>query len=152
MAKYIVSLTSLERDFLFSLTKDKKANKIRVQRAFILLACEGLFLKDALNNTEIGKLYGVSCRSVEVLRKKFVEQGFEACLEVGQRGARRISKYDGRVEAHLLSLRCSEPPVGYQKWTLRLLACQMVALSYIDSMSKDSVDKILKKTKLSLGK
>lgn len=59
---------------------------------------------------------------------------------------------DGRTEAHLISLRCSEAPAGYNKWTLRLLAEKMVELSYVESISKDSVDKILKKTNLSLGR
>lgn len=152
MPKYKITFTESENADLISFTKKHKKGSIYHTRACILLACEGSFLKQSLSNEEIAKLYGVSTRSVEKLRKQFVEEGFEACFAVKPRGGCRIRKFDGRTEAHLISLRCSEVPSGYNKWTLRLLAEKMVELSYVESISKDSIDKILKKTKLSLGK
>ena len=86
------------------------------------------------------------------MKKRFVEEGFEAVLE------RRISsrvyekKADGDVEAKLVTLCCSEPPKGYVKWSLRLLADKMVELNYVESISHVTVRSVLKKTNLSPGK
>jgi transposase len=152
MPKYRITFSESEKAHLLDFTKKYKKGSIHNTRAYILLACEGSFLKQVLTNEEIAKLYGVSTRSVEKLRKQFVEEGFEACFITKPRGGSRMRKFDGRTEAHLISLRCSAVPSGYNKWTLRLLAEKMVELSYVESISKDSVDKILKKTNLNLGK
>jgi transposase len=147
MPKYKITLSESEKTLLVSYTKTYKKGSILNTRAYILLACEGTFLHEPLRNEEIAKLYGVSTRSVEKLRKAFVEEGFEACFSPKPRGGSRMRKFDGRTEAHLVSLRCSAVPVGHNKWTLRLLADRMVELSYVESIGKDSVDRLLKKTK-----
>jgi transposase len=163
--KYKITLTDSERVTLRSVisksdSKSKKKGKDslqtspviktppRVKNAYILLASEDV----SLSNATIASRYCVSVRCVEKLRKRFVEEGFEVALSGKQVGGYRTSKYDGRVEAHLVSLRCSDAPAGYNKWTLRLLADKMVELNYVDAISKDSVDKLLKKTNLSLGR
>ena len=84
---------------------------------------------------------------MEKLRKRFVEEGFVLALSGRQLGGYKNKIFDGRVEAHLIALRCSNPPDGYNKWTLRLLADQMVSLEYVPSISHTSVGDILKKTK-----
>ena len=83
---------------------------------------------------------------------KFIEEGFEACLD--RRPTSRIyeRKTDGDLEAKLVSLCCSEPPKGYAKWSLRLLADKMVELNYVESISHVTVSTVLKKTNLNLGK
>jgi transposase len=146
--KYKITLTETERETLKALigTNSSKSNKVK--RAYVLLASE-----DAdLTNQVIASRYQVSVRFVEKLRKRFVEEGFELALSGKQVGGYGVSKFDGRVEAHLVSLRCSDPPAGYNKWTLRLLADKMLELSYVNQISKDSVRALLKKTNLSLGK
>ena len=84
--------------------------------------------------------------------KKFIEEGFESVLE--RRPTRRIyeTKLDGDVEAKLVTLCCSEPPKGFAKWSLRLLADKMVELNYVESISHVTVRSVLKKTNLNPGK
>jgi hypothetical protein len=91
-------------------------------------------------------------RTVDRVKKKFIEEGFEASLE--RRLTSRIyeRKTDGDVEAKLVTLCCSEPPKGFAKWSLRLLADKMVELNYVESISHVTVRSMLKKTNLSLGK
>jgi hypothetical protein len=91
-------------------------------------------------------------RTIDRVKKKFVEEGFDASLE--RRPTTRIyeRKTDGDVEAKLVSLCCSDPPKGFAKWSLRLLADKMVELNYVESISHVAVRTVLKKTNLSLGK
>jgi hypothetical protein len=86
------------------------------------------------------------------VKKKFIEEGFESVLE--RRPTRRIyeTKLDGDVEAKLVTLCCSEPPKGFAKWSLRLLADKMVELNYVESISHVTVRSVLKKTNLNPGK
>jgi len=99
----------------------------------------------------ISEALEVGRATVERLRKRFVEEGFEVAL--GQRRSQRNyqRKLDGDAEAHLIALACSKTPEGYSRWTLRLLAERMVALEYIDQVSHETVRSVLKKTNLSLG-
>jgi hypothetical protein len=94
----------------------------------------------------------VGMRTVDRVKQKFIEEGFEASLE--RRLTSRIyeSKTDGDVEAKLVTLCCSDPPKGFAKWSLRLLADKMVELNYVESISHVTVRSVLKKTNLSLGK
>jgi hypothetical protein len=91
-------------------------------------------------------------RTVDRVKKKFIEEGLEASLE--RRPTTRIyeTKTDGDAEAKLVKLCCSEPPKGFAKWSLRLLADKMVELHYVESISYVTVRSMLKKTNLSLGK
>ena len=85
------------------------------------------------------------------MRKRFVEDGLEAALhpKPSQRVFER--KMDGKAEAHLIALACGTPPEGRSRWTLRLLGDQMVALEHVESVSFETVRRVLKKTNLSLG-
>jgi len=94
----------------------------------------------------------VGMRTIDRVKKRFVEEGLEAVLE--RRPTSRVyeKKSDGDVEAKLVTLCCSEPPKGYAKWSLRLLADKMVELKYVESISHITVRSILKKTNLNLGR
>lgn len=85
------------------------------------------------------------------MKKRFVEEGFDAAL--GKRKADRVyeKKVDGDFEAHLIALSCSDPPTGFARWSLRMLADKVVELNYIDSISHEAVRRVLKKTNSSLG-
>ena len=91
-------------------------------------------------------------RTIDRIKKKFIEEGFEAVLE--RRLTTRVyeKKSDGDVEAKLVTLCCSEPPKGFAKWSLRLLADKMVELKYVESISHVTVRSVLKKTRLNLWK
>jgi transposase len=95
---------------------------------------------------QIASALDTTTRTVERVRERFVEQGFEAAL-VPARGKRVYArKLDGRQEAGLIALACSKPPPGKRRWTLRMLADEMVELEVIDSLSHETVRQALKKT------
>jgi hypothetical protein len=87
----------------------------------------------------------ISMRKIDRVKKRFVEGGLDAALD--KRTGNRIyaKKTDGDFEAHLIALSCSEPPEGFARWSLRLLADKVVELNYIDSISHETVRRILKK-------
>ena len=91
-------------------------------------------------------------RTIDRIKKKFIEEGFESSLERRATTREYEKKMDGDIEAKLVTLCCSEPPKGFAKWSLRLLADKMVELKYVDSISHVSVRNVLKKTNLSPGK
>ena len=90
-------------------------------------------------------------RTIERVRQRFVEESFDNALVPRQRHSLKLRRLDGEAEAHLVATACSDPPFGYSRWTLRLLADQIVTLGYVESISHESVRQVLKKTKLSLG-
>lgn len=91
-------------------------------------------------------------RTIGRVKKKFVEESFERVLKRRPTSRKYEVKIDGDVEAKLVSLCCTEPPSGYAKWSLRLLAEKMVELEYVGNISYVSVGNVLKKMNLSLGK
>jgi len=147
---YHVDLTDEEREQLTKIVNKRKASSQASKRSKILLAADRLGDKCWLDD-QISRSYQVSTRTVERLRLRFVTEG----LEVALKGKKRLNldkkKFDGEVEAKLIALRCSKPKLGYSRWTLHLLAEEMVVLDYVESISHESVRQILKKTKLSLG-
>ncbi len=120
--------------------------------AYVLLNCDEGDYSEKVTNEQISKVLKVGMRTIDRVKKKFIEDGFEKVLE--RRVSSRIYdvKIDGDVEAKLVKLCCSEPPSGFAKWSLRLLADKMVELKYIESISYVSVGNVLKKMNLSLGK
>ena len=153
MKKYIVTLTKEERENLITLTSKGRHRSQKVLNALILLACdEGNFQETHSTNEEISRILGISMRKIDRLKKRFVEEGLDIALD-GKKGSRIYAKkVDGDFEAHLIALSCSEPPEGYAKWSLRLLADKVVELNYIDCVSHETVRRILKKTNLNHGR
>ena len=100
----------------------------------------------------MSKVLKIGMRTIDRVKKKFVEEGFDAVLERKSPDREYDRKADGEVEAHLITLCCSEPPQGYARWSLRLLADKLVELKYVDSISYETVRRVLKKTNYSLGK
>lgn len=148
--KYHVDLTGEEQAHLEDIVKRRVVTSEASKRSKILLAADrngDQNWKDA----QIASTYQVSIRTIERLRKRYVEEGLSVALKGKPRLNLDKKLFDGEVEAHLIALRCSEPILGRSNWTLRLLADQMVELSYVDQISHESVRQILKKTKLSLG-
>jgi transposase len=97
------------------------------------------------SDEEIRRDYKVGQRTIERLRKRFVEDGFEIALQGKPQTKFREKKIDGRLEAKLVALRCSDTPDGSQKWSFRLLAETLVGSGEIESISHESVRQILKK-------
>jgi len=152
MKKFIVTLTEEERNFLMQLTFKGKHRSQKILNALTLLACdEGEYQHNRSKNEEIARVLNTSMRKIDRVKKRFVLNGLDVALH-GKKGSRVYAKKaDGDFEAHLIALSCSKPPEGFSRWTLRLLADKVVELDYIDSISHETVRRVLKKTKLNLG-
>lgn len=120
--------------------------------AYILLNCDEGKYSEKITNEQISKVLKVGMRTIDRVKKKFIEEGFDAVLE--RRPTSRVydKKMDGDTEAKLIALCCSEPPKGYAKWSLRLLADKMVELKYVESITHVTVGNVLKKMNLSPGR
>lgn len=147
--KYIITLTEAERAELQAIIDKRSAKSPIVKRAYALLAADTLGA--AMNDAEIAASYRLSVRTIERLRQRWVDDGMEIALNGKKQTRFKAKTFDGKVEAHLIALRCSTPPEGYEHWSLRLLADQMVALKHVESMSYESARLILKKTRSSHG-
>jgi transposase len=152
MIRYTIKLIKSEVDELHAIINKGSHTSQTFRTAYILLNCDEGKYADKVTNEQISKVLKVGMRTIDRIKKKFIEEGFEAVLE--RRPTTRIyeGKSDGDVEAKLVTLCCSEPPKGYSKWSLRLLADKMVELKYLESISHVTVRSILKKTNLSPGK
>jgi transposase len=153
MKKYKVTLTQQERHDLEALSSKGKHAAQTVLYALILLACdEGTYQKQRSINETISSVLNVGMKTIDRVKKRFVEEGLEAVLNRKPSSRKFQPKVDGDLEAHLIALSCSEPPVGHKRWTLRLLADKLVELEYVDQISHETVRQTLNKTSLSPGK
>lgn len=143
--KYVVRLTNQERDELQMVIKKLKGTSQKVKRAQVLLKAD----VDGPNWTDerIAEAFSCRTRTVELIRQRLVERGFEDTLNGAQRATPPIAKLlDGKQEARLIAMRLGSPPKGYANWTLRLLACKVVELGIVDSICHETVRRTLKKT------
>jgi transposase len=145
MKKYIVTLTAEERQHLEQLLAKGKAAARTIAHAHVLLHADHADPAAGETDAEIAEAFGVSVRTVERVRQRFVEEGLQAALKP-KTSPRLPRKVDGDVEAHLVALACSDPPEGRQRWTLRLLADKLVELDQVESISHEQVRQVLKKT------
>ncbi len=142
--KYLVDLSSDEREELCQLIRRGKHSSRKVTRARILLLAA-----DGATDEQIVASLKTGFATVERTRKRFVEEGLGCLNERRRRGAER--KLTGKQEAHLVALACSTPPRGRARWTLRLLADKVVELGFASSIARETVRQVLKKTNLSRG-
>ncbi len=152
MKKYTVTLTKDERNILTGISSKGKHKSQKVINALILLGCdEGEFQEKRSTNEEISRVLKIGMRKIDRIKRRFVELGIDTTLN-GLKGSRIYAKKaDGDFEAHLVALSCSAPPEGFARWSLRLLADQVVQLKYIDKVSHETIRQVLKKTNSSLG-
>jgi len=148
--KYRVTLTAAEQQSLQELIARRSAKALVVKRAYLLLAADENGPQQ-WNDVQISSTYHVGVRTVERARQRFVEDGFEIAVYGKPREVYSEKVFDGEVEAHLVALRCSDPPAGHARWTLHLLADRMVELNYVPGISHESVRQLLKKTNSSPG-
>ena len=143
--KYIISLTSEEREELEQLTKTGKAAAYKVNHARILLKSDINQEGGGWIDAAISQALDISVSTIERVRQRFVEQGLEEALGRKKQKRRKAPRLDGDQEAHLLAITCSEPPEGHGHWSLRLLAERMVELEYVETVSHETVRQTLKK-------
>ncbi len=152
MKKYIVRLSTQERETLTKLTTSGRGPARMFTRARILLKADQGDNGPGWPDERISEALDVTVQTIERMRKQLVEEGFDAVLS-RRKYTQKVSrkKIDGDVEAHLVALSCSKPPQGRARWTLRLLADSIVELGYVQSISHEAVRQTLKKTNLNRG-
>lgn len=142
--KYVVRLTDEERTKLAEIVKKLKGTSQKVRRAQILLKADA----EGANWTDrqIAEAYGCRTKTVENVRQRLVEHGFEQTLEGAKRERPPVEKLlDGEQQAQVIALRLGPPPKGYANWSLRLLARKVVELEVVASISHETVRRTLKK-------
>ena len=148
--KYIVELTSEERDRLGAVVQAGRMAAHKRKHAHMLLKADQGNHGPRWSDVKIAEAFDCHRTTVENLRKRLVEHGLDKAMDHGNRGAYRIKKFDGVAEARLIATACSRAPQGRNRWTVRLLADEMVSLGIVDSCGKTTVHNTLKKTNLSL--
>ena len=152
MKKYQVTLTAEERQQLQALIATGKAAAKKLAHARILLKADASEGGPAWDDQRIADAAEVSTDTVSRVRQRFVEHGLEAALSrKKQDRPSRERKLDGRAEARLIALACSTPPDGRKVWTMRLLADRLVELEVVDTVSDETVRRVLKNTSSSRG-
>ena len=152
MIKYVITLSTSEREELEAMTSKGIHLSTKIKSALILLNCDTSEHSKRYTNQTISDIVHISTKTIDRVKKRFVEEGYDAIFNPPKPKRTYIKKADGEVEAHLVALCCGEPPSGFAKWSLRLLADKMVELNYIESISHETVRQVLKKTNLNLGK
>jgi transposase len=147
--RYTVDLIDTERAELREIISKNKAKRSTIINAYILLKADRAC---GWTNEDIASAYEVSTKKVEQLKKRFVEEGFEAALYRKPVTNAHRRKITGDEEAHLIALCCSKAPEGYHTWTLRMLADKMVELDIVDAVSHETVRRTLKKMNFNRGK
>ena len=143
--KYIVRLTDEERQTCMAVIKKLKGTSQKVRRAQILLKADAD--GPAWTDAKIAEAFNCRIQTIENLRKRFVTESFELALIRKKRQTPPTQPLlDGKGEAKLISMRLGKPPAGYGRWTLHLLADELVALEVVDSISHETVRQTLKKT------
>jgi transposase len=143
--KYIVRLTSEERDHLEELVSKGKRAAYKIKHANILLKADAS--GPAWTDEAIAEAFSVHEHTVRNVRERFVEHGMDAAIERKKQDApSRKPILDGEKQAHLLAIACSQPPEGHARWTLQLLADEMVRLEIVEGISYETVRRALKKT------
>jgi len=147
--RYAVDLTDTERTKLREIISKNKAKRSTIINAYILLKADRTC---GWTHADMALAYEVSTKKVEQLKKRFVEEGFDAALSRKPVTNVHRRKITGEEEAHLIALYCSPAPEGHERWTLRMLADKMVELDIVEAVSHETIRRTLKKMNLNLGK
>lgn len=155
--KYRVQLAPEQRQRLEDLVSKGLAHARTIRHAHMLLLCDESPRGSAWSDQKVADALTCGIASVARIRRRFIEEGLEACLRVIKDRPGRPPKIDGAAEAHLIALACSEPPHGRERWSLRLLTHEFVRLgleqSFLDKpVTYETVRRTLKKTNSSLTK
>lgn len=141
----LVSLTAQEQETLHTVLQQAKANSRTLTRARVLLkAGEGW------SDADLIRAFDVSQYTVRRVRRRFQQGGLEAVLQE-QHQTRRRAALTGEQAAHLIAIACTPAPVGHDHWTIRLLADKAVELGFVESIAKDTIHRLLKKTNSNPG-
>lgn len=144
--KYLVTLTAEERQQLTALISAGKRSALTITRARVLLKADQSLGGPTWPDHRIAQALDCGLRTIERIRQRFVERGLEQALaRKPQDRPSRLRKFDGAAEARLIALACSAPPKGRTHWTMKLLADKLVELEVFESVSDETVRRVLKK-------
>lgn len=144
--RYRVTLTKAERAQLTELTRSGKSTAAKFIHARALLLCDAGDWGEPWKVADVAAALGITSRTIEHLKQRFVEEGLEAALARKPQRKPREAIFDGEFDARLTALACSQAPSGHQRWTVRLLADKLVELKIVDAISTMTVQRSLKKT------
>jgi len=150
--KYHIRLSTKERAELEGIVGKGKASAQRQSHARILLLADTHGPEGGWSDAEIARAVHTSIPTIERVRRVCVEHGLERALERKDPDRDYERKLDGKAEAKLIALSCGQPPAGFARWTLRLLAEQLVELEVVEEISHETVRQTLKKMNSSRGK
>jgi len=151
MKKYKVTLSEDERSDLIKRVTSGKTAARKITHARILLLADENSDEGSIIDQSIAKYTQVSVETVGRVRRRFVEEGLESALNRQVQKKRRSKKLDGKAEAFLIATACSATPEGRKSWTLSLLSDRLVECNIVESISRETVRQVLKKTNLNLG-
>ena len=147
MKKWMVRLEAEERSRLEQVVRTGKAAAYKIRHANVLLAVDESEAGRSLPDEQVARTLGIAVRSIEYLRRRFVEEGLDAALGRKQREHPSIEPmFDGHKEAKLIAVACGPKPKGRSRWTLELLSDRVVALKIVEHCSRETVRRTLKKT------
>ena len=149
--KYRVRLTTDEQEELKALVSRGRAAAYRQTHARILLMSDESRADGGMTDADISSALGVGLSMVERVRRRCVEDGIESALNRKKQLRRRQKRLDGEGEARLIAIACGEPPDGRASWTLKLLADRLVECEIVETISTETVRRVLKKTNSSRG-
>jgi len=141
--KRIVTLTDQQRETLTKIVKYLDGSPAKVRRSQVLLKAD--HVSGGWTDQQIAEAYSCRVQTVENIRKRFCVEGFDATVSKKREHVPRGPRLDGEQEAKVIALRLGEAPEGYSNWTLRLLQTKVVELSIVDSVSPETLRKVLKK-------
>ena len=144
--KYKVTLTEQERQGLQQMIRSGRAPARTLIRARVLLKADCGEGRMGWTDQQISEAVEVGRATIERIRQRFVEEGFETALYSRRPDRRYPHKLDGEAEAHLVAVACGSPPEGRARWTIRLLAGRLIELGVVESVSRETVRRVLKKT------
>jgi len=145
MIKYKITLIKREYDQLLDIISKGVHSSQLYRTAYILLNSDEGEWGDKSIGHEISKILKVSMRMIDRVKQRFIEEGFESCMERKPITQPREKKVDGDLEAHLIALSCSKAPKGFSRWSLRMLAEKVIELKYTENISHETVRRVLKK-------
>jgi transposase len=147
MPRYKITLEKSEREDLEQLTRKEKIAASKFIHARILLLCDaGEYNERTWKVSDAADALGITSRTIEKVKKRFVEEGLDSALERKPTTRKPDIKYDGEFDARIMQMACSECPKGYSRWTVRLLAEKAVELNIVDTVSTMTIQRSLKKT------
>ena len=149
--KYRIRLTRDEQRELKALVSRGRTAAYKQTHARILLMSDGSRPDGGMTDADISRALSVGMSTVERVRRRCVEEGIESALNRKKQLRRRQKILDGEGEARLIAMACGEPPDGRARWTLKLLADQLVECEIVESISTETVRMALKKTNSNCG-